>query len=351
MNWAYMLRSPFVGLYGLLYYTKIGYFIRRRTPTLPSPLLMHGQTALVTGASRGIGLVVARELWLRGALVYMLCRSLDHGEQAKQEIIRSNLARRRQLLANMGVTQFDPVEVEADRLQISVCDLSRPKDVDRFSNQFKKQVSQLDVLVNNAGTLFPRRKITPDGIEQGFATNLLGMFQLTEALIPLLEGTAALKDRPQPRVISVASGLVYTVPVISDNLQSKNGGYDMVESGARHKRLQMALTEHYWPANHQDILFASTHPGWATTPGAAEGLPLMTKLLGWLLRTPEQGAESIVWLAEKPRQPNGKFWFDGQVAKAHLSWLWTDPGVEHERVEVAKAVQACQHILAETCTS
>merc|ERR1712065_61501 len=94
------------------------------------------------------------------------------------------------------------------------------------------------------------------------------------------------------------------------------------------KRAQVYLG-HEWAKQYKDdgITFASMHPGWAETPGVARSMPGFAKKMDGKLRTSEQGADTIMWLAaaedETIAENNGAFWFDRTVAREHLSMACT----------------------------
>jgi len=96
--------------------------------------------------------------------------------------------------------------------------------------------------------------------------------------------------------------------------------YSGSEQYARAKRAQVTLNE-MWAERFADtgIRFHAMHPGWADTPGVDESLPLFSKVMGPLLRTPEQGADTLVWLAaaDEPLLSNGEFWLDRRQRSIH----------------------------------
>lgn len=171
------------------------------------------------------------------------------------------------------------------------------------------------MLVNNAGLLENKRSITSEGYELNFAVNVLGTFTMTELMLPLLE-----KSAPDARVITVSSGGMYTAPLTTD-LQFSGSNFDGVEQYARNKRVQVAMTEK-WAERYSDggIGFYSMHPGWAETPGVAKSLPGFSKSMSGLLRTSEQGADTVIWLALQPKEKlvSGAFYFDRAEAPKHL---------------------------------
>ncbi|GMN60553.1 hypothetical protein TIFTF001_029650 [Ficus carica] len=175
-------------------------------------------------------------------------------------------------------------------------------------------------LVNNAGLLENNRVTTSEGFELNFAVNVLGTYTMTESLLPLLE-----KAAPDARVITVSSGGMYTAPLTTD-LQFSDAKFNGVEQYARNKRIQVALTEK-WTEMYENkgIGFYAMHPGWAETPGVSRALPDFSKALSGKLRTSEEGADTVVWLALQPKEKlvSGAFYFDRAEAPKHLMFAAT----------------------------
>jgi NAD(P)-dependent dehydrogenase (short-subunit alcohol dehydrogenase family) len=170
----------------------------------------------------------------------------------------------------------------------------------------------IHILVNNAGVLLPERSETDEGIESTLATNLLGHFLLTNLLVDKLARPA--------RIINVSSGGMYSQRVHVDDLQMKQGRYDGAVAYARTKRGQVILTE-LWAQllESRGVVVHSMHPGWADTPGVSKSLPLFHKLTKPLLRTPAEGADTILWLAasEEGEGSSGQFWHDRRPRSTH----------------------------------
>ncbi len=112
---------------------------------------------------------------------------------------------------------------------------------------------------------------------------------------------------------------MYTQRIDVDDLQSENG-YRGSVAYARTKRGQVILTEMWAEAEAESgVVVHAMHPGWADTPGVATSLPRFRKLTGPLLRTPEEGADTIVWLAaaDEPGESTGLFWLDRRPRPTH----------------------------------
>ena len=136
---------------------------------------------------------------------------------------------------------------------------------------------------------------------------VLGPFVLTSSLVPLLSST------PGSRVLWIASGGMYTQSLDVDTLEMGPAGYKGATAYAKAKRAQVVLSEE-WAKRLREagVVVHAMHPGWADTPGLEVGLPGFRRVLGPLLRTPDEGADTIVWLAaaEEPGRVTGKFWLD-----------------------------------------
>lgn len=154
--------------------------------------------------------------------------------------------------------------------------------------------SRLDVLIDNAGAIFPERTVGPDGLEATFGLMVAGPFVLTAGLLPLLRASAG-------RVIAVTSGGMYSQRLDFDDLQSASGSWSGPQAYARAKRAQTALIRE-WSRRFDGsgVTFTAMHPGWADTPGLAASLPGFHRFMGPLLRSAADGADTIVWLAAHP---------------------------------------------------
>jgi NAD(P)-dependent dehydrogenase (short-subunit alcohol dehydrogenase family) len=189
-----------------------------------------------------------------------------------------------------------------------VADLSSLDEVRRVAREIREREDRLDVLVLNAGALLGERQESADGHEVTFALMVLGPFLLTGELVPLLRAT-----RGGARVLWISSGGMYTQSLDVDALEMGADDYSGSTAYARAKRAQVVLAEEWGKRLRDDhIAVHAMHPGWADTPGLETGLPGFRTLLGPILRSPEEGADTIVWLAaaDEPGRVTGKFWLD-----------------------------------------
>ena len=249
-----------------------------------------GRVALVTGATSGLGRATASALAKLGATLILVGRNPVKTERVAAAIVE---------------------ETGNPNVRTELADLSLMAEVRALASRIE---GPLHLLVNNAGVLLAERSETAEGFETTFATNLLGHFLLTELLIDKLE--------PPARVINVSSGGMYTQRIRVNDLQMERGRYDGAVAYARTKRAQVILTE-IWAERLRDrgIVVHSMHPGWADTPGVSESLPRFHRLTKPLLRTPEQGADTIVWLCAAPEAAgtSGLFWHDREPRPTHRS--------------------------------
>jgi dehydrogenase/reductase SDR family member 12 len=272
----------------VLGYGNIGLAVRRRLPDWPAdPERMAGKVVLVTGAGSGIGLAAATGFARLGAGVRVLGRDVARAEDA---------ARRTRAAAG-GEVDVRPV----------ACDVSSLADLRRFVAEFTEQEERLDVLVNNAGVMPDERQHSVDGVELTFATHVLAPWVLTEGLLPLL--TAA---RPS-RVVNIVSGGQYGAAIPVGDIESERTDYGPKKIYARTKREQLVLTQ-IWAGRlqGQGVHVHAMHPGWADTKGVRGWMPVFRALTRPIMRTPEEGADTVVWLGSAPAavETTGLFWHD-----------------------------------------
>ncbi len=279
----------------VLGYTRIGSRLRRRWwPADPPGDALVGKRVLVTGATAGIGLAMARAFAGLGATVHVLGRNAD---------------KVRRTVADIAAQVLD-AEVIGE-----VCDVSDLDAVTAWTSEFASRVPALDGLVHNAGLMPKDRFVTPQGHELQFATHVLGPHLMTERLLPLLRAARGAS------VVFVSSGGMYSTPLMVDDLESDHD-YNGVRTYARTKRMQVVLAN-AWAHRmaRTDVKVESMHPGWVDTPGVAEYLPRFRVITRPLLREVADGADTAVWLvATRPRSTPGHFWHDRAQRPTTFGW-------------------------------
>jgi NAD(P)-dependent dehydrogenase (short-subunit alcohol dehydrogenase family) len=273
-------------------FTNIGHAVRQVGWQAGLPQ-MNGKTVVITGATSGLGRAAAERLAQLGAHVRLVGRS-----QAKLDLAK----------AEIGAATGN------ENLDTYLADFSNMEQVSNLAATLLADEPRIDVLINNAGALITERRESAEGIELTLATNLLSHFVLTNLLIPRLQTSAP------SRIINVSSGGMYTQRIRVRDLESTRAQYKGSIAYARAKRGQVILTE-LWADRLADdgVVVHAMHPGWADTPGVEKSLPLFRKVVGPFLRTPEQGADTIVWLAasDEAAQKSGKFWLDRRPRPTH----------------------------------
>ena len=247
---------------------------------------MAGRTVLVTGPTSGLGRAATEALAALGARVVLVGRSPN-----RLALLRDSLVR----------------EHAEDRFPMVVADMGSLRSVREAASQVLATEPRLDVLVDNAGAIFPERTIGPDGIEATLATLVVGPFALEAALLPLMART------PGSRIVSVTSGGMYTQPVHLDDLQYESEPWSGSRAYARAKRIQVTVMREWdrrLAAAGIHVTTNAMHPGWADTPGLAEALPGFHRRMRRILRSPAEGADTIVWLATRPDAGGGKLYLD-----------------------------------------
>ena len=292
---------------GLAMFSKLGY-VRGRKRWNPVSANLRGRRILITGASSGLGLASARALAERGADLVLVMRDRERGDRIVREL--------REATGNTHI-------------HLEIADLALMGDVDALAERLNRDGRALDVLINNAGALFNPRQETAEGLEQSFALLLLSPYRLTRGLKPLL------MKAPQPRVINVVSGGMYSQKLDVDKLQAQQEAYSGSVAYARCKRALTVLTEE-WARDWADdgIVVNAMHPGWANTPGVETALPAFHKLTRPILRTPEEGADTIIWLAaaSEAGAVSGCLFLDREPRTTHLLARTREAPAERQRL-------------------
>ena len=203
-------------------------------------------------------------------------------------------------------TVAEEIETAGGTAIPEACDLADLEQTADLARRVAARLDHIDVLIHNAGALLANRTLTPQGQEVTVAVHLLSPHLLTALLRPQL----AAADRA--KVLTMTSGGMYTEAFDLSRLTSDDD-YRGTVAYARAKRAQVVWTialQAREPTGGLD--FSLVHPGWARTPGVSSSLPGFSRLLGPLLRTPDEGVDTLVWLAslDPGNPPGGQLWLD-----------------------------------------
>ena len=285
-------------------FTRYGYS-RGRKLWLPMSTDISSKHIVLTGASSGLGYSAAVSLLEAGADLTLIIR-----DKTKIESMQASLEQATGRCASA----------------VELADLSLLSDVRALADKLHAQAKPIDVLINNAGALFNDFAETQEGIERSVALLLLSPWKLTELLLPLMTGHDA-----TARVINVVSGGMYTQKLKLNQLMMEAEHYKGSVAYARAKRALTVLTELWSEQWREDnIVVNSMHPGWADTPGVQSALPGFRRLTQRVLRSAEEGADTIVWLARASEAGlvSGKLFLDREPRTTHLQSATTESAEE-----------------------
>lgn len=288
-------------------YSRLAVPLRRRWwPADPAPEVLRGTDVVITGASSGLGKATAIGVGRLGARVHLVGRTQLRLDEAAAEIRAS---------------------VPAVELMAHARDISDLYEAGRLVQALRDHAPHLHALVHCAGVMPPERTTTPQGHEAAYATHVLGPQLITWSLRDRLAA------RGDARVVIVSSGGMYTQPLQVDDVEYTRGTYKPAVAYARTKRMQVVLAEMLAQRFGGDATVHSMHPGWAATPGVTDSLPGFGKVMGPVLRSAEEGADTIVWLAGSPEAADttGGFWQDRRVRPTHYFPWQHDDAADRER--------------------
>jgi NAD(P)-dependent dehydrogenase (short-subunit alcohol dehydrogenase family) len=249
---------------------------------------MKVKICIVTGANSGIGRVTAQALAQQGATVLMVCRNRGKGEAALREI--------KERSGNGNVVLFP-------------ADLASQKEVRSLAEEISARYPKVDVLVNNAGGIHPTRTLTADGFETTFAVNHLAYFLLTNLLL------AQLRASPAARIVNVTSQAHRYGRIFFDDLGLEKR-FNPMMSYAQSKLANILFTYELARRLRGTMITVNTlHPGGVRTNFGKEltGIAgFVFRHLGFVMRSPQKGAETVIWLATSPdvEGVTGKYFLD-----------------------------------------
>ena len=233
---------------------------------------LDGRVCIVTGANKGIGKSAARGLAAVGAEVVLACRRPDAGEAARREIETAT--------GNRNLTVMD-------------LDLASLASVRRFAAEFNATHDHLNVLVNNAGIYTSKRTLTEDGFERTWEVDYLSHFLLTRLLLDSLRAGAP------SRVINVSSNGHQMGRIDFEDL-NRERRWSGIRAYGQAKLAQILFTKELTRrfADAGVSAFA-VHPGAVRTDWSqgGRGMRIGARIAWPFMLTPDQGADTIVWLA------------------------------------------------------
>ena len=262
---------------------------------MSNPGTLSDQVAVVTGATSGMGEVMAVELARRGAQVVTIARNPQRADDLERQVVQ---------IVGPGC------------LTVVTGDLASRDALREAAAQIMERHPVIHVLINNAGAHYPDRRLSPDGIELHITVDYLAGFGLTSLLMPAL-------TRGRARVVHVASNALNDVrpvplvgrprPVTLDlahledlRLLNPEVGYNPFEAYARAKLLTVMAGYHLARLVAPDgVTVNAVHPGIVATPLIDDLVPkLLTPFRGVIRRTmltPEAGAQAALRLATDPQ--------------------------------------------------
>jgi len=244
----------------------------------------------MTGATSGIGKVAAEKLARLGARLVLIARSPERGEA---------------MLATLNAATPGLSHI------VHYADLARLAEVRRVAAEIAAAQRRIDVLINNAGAVFWRRSVTEDGLERTFALNHMSYFVLTSGLKErLVAGTPA-------RIINTASNAHRRGHIDFNDLQSAQS-YRPFKVYGTSKLCNILFTrELARRLSGQNVTANSFSPGFVATRFGTQSGGLLgnaMRIARLFAKTPEQGAETLIYLASSPDVANasGEFFYKGR---------------------------------------
>jgi NAD(P)-dependent dehydrogenase (short-subunit alcohol dehydrogenase family) len=255
---------------------------------------MKDKIILITGGSAGIGLATAEALAEKGAEIILAARNEEKLKQAAQQIESKS-----------GVK----------KVKYYVADFSSQKSIRSLAENVKKDYQKIDVLINNAGGVFPEFKLSEDGLEMTIATNHFAYFLLTNLLLDLV------KKSDYARIVNVASGSHYSGKIDFESF-TKNKGFFILKAYAQSKLANILFTAYLADRlQGSQVTVNCLHPGFVKTDIGNKGTTWYSKLF-WTLSSSiagistEAGAKTSIYLAssDEVKGVSGKY-FDKCMLK------------------------------------
>ncbi|HWF00838.1 MAG TPA: SDR family NAD(P)-dependent oxidoreductase [Caulobacteraceae bacterium] len=236
---------------------------------------MSGKTVVMTGATSGIGEAAARALAASGARIVFSARDAARADATLALLRRAN---------------------PDARHDWALADLTTLEGMEAAAKALGEKAPVIDVLANNAGAMFQTREITQDGLEKTFAVDHMAYFIVTERLRPRLA--------PGGRIVSTASGAHAVARLDLDDLNFERRRYGAFAAYGNAKLCNILFTHELARRLEGSGVTANCfHPGGVATRFGADAKGVMGtlfRLAGRFMLTPEQGADTLIWLASAP---------------------------------------------------
>ncbi|XP_027775037.1 short-chain dehydrogenase TIC 32, chloroplastic-like isoform X1 [Solanum pennellii] len=272
-----------------------------------------GLTAIVTGATSGIGVETTRVLALQGVHVIMAIRNMENGKKIKEKIVKSN------------------PNAKIDFMELN---LSSMESIRKFVKEYNSAGHPLNLLINNAGVMIPPFTLSQDKIELQFAVNHLGHFLLTNLLLENMKNTAK-NSKKEGRIVNVASAahdFAYSQGTIFDKINDKESyhrfhayGQSKLANILHANELAKRLKE-----EGVNITANSVHPGPIATNIMRYDNILLTGLVNWIgryvLKSIDQGASTTCYVALhlQVKGVSGEYFSDNNIATNKTTSLAKD---------------------------
>ncbi|XP_020217066.1 short-chain dehydrogenase TIC 32, chloroplastic [Cajanus cajan] len=263
-----------------------------------------GLTAIVTGASGGIGAETTRVLAMRGVHVIMGVRNMNAAKDVKEAILK---------------------EIPTAKVDIMELDLSSMASVRKFASEFISSGLSLNILINNAGIFATPFTLTEDNIELQFATNYMGHFLLTNLLLDTMKKTTH-ESKKQGRIINISSMLhqwTYGGGILFDKINDPSSYHNWLAYGQSKLANILHANElaKRFKEEEVDITANSLHPGAILTNifrhSALAGV--INTFGKFVFKNVQQGAATTCYVALHPqvREISGKYFVDCNIGRAN----------------------------------